>query len=88
MSGDTIEQQWTDFAAAIFEGKEISRVQYVETRRAFFGGAAAMFFVMQFISGEAKTEDEGAAKIDVAFKEIEQYLMNLSSMEYDQSDRL
>lgn len=71
----TVEDQWKEFSAAVFDINLVyPKRQVQEMKRAFFGGASAMFFLMT--SGLDEGMDptpEDIAYVDSLFKELEKF---------------
>ena len=44
----TIEQEWDDFSKFIYKDIKVGKIQYNETKRAFFAGA--MFTIQQILN--------------------------------------
>lgn len=70
---ETVEQQWQEFAAAVFGGGSVGRTQYEEMRKAFYAGCWSMLCQAVKISTETATEDEGAEQFEKLKVELERF---------------
>lgn len=73
MALQTIQQEYEQYAAAIFSGCEPSDLQREETRKTFFSGAARVLAIMKTIGTDAVTEEEGIAWLDAATEECARF---------------
>jgi len=74
-----IDEHWKIFAKAIFAGEPVSRVQYEETRKAFFAGATAMLRMIQAIGDDSVSEEDGVMVLDAVEEECVQFSKDLLS---------
>jgi hypothetical protein len=80
-----IEEKWLSFFDAALKGKNVGVVQKVETRRAFYCGAVAMFSIMNEISDECGNDTAKAArKVGEVYYAMQSYFMNMSPAEYNE----
>ena len=73
----TIQQEWELFAKSIFRGEDVSKVQYTETKKAFFAGATAMFAMVQETGDPSVTEDQGVAHLDALQDEVVSFMRSM-----------
>lgn len=60
MKSNVIEQEWGSYSVEILHEVKTDSVQYIESRRAFYAGAVAMF---SLIGNIASYDDEAGAKM-------------------------
>ena len=80
-----LEEKWLRFFNAVLKSENVGIVQKVETRRAFYCGAAAMISIMDAIYEECgNDEGKAAERVGEVYGEMQSYLMNLSPTEYNE----
>jgi hypothetical protein len=68
----SIEDEWVNYASYIFQGMEVSREQYTETRKAFFAGFTAMMFQFKQIN-LAPMDDVSRRHLDCLWSECVEF---------------
>jgi hypothetical protein len=71
VSDDQIKRQWEEFKKLI--PKDAPRVQFEETRRAFYAGAVVMFSILRSVGGDEVSEDQGIKLFESVEREIVAY---------------
>ena len=69
----TVENMWRVFSHLLYQGKEISAVQYQETKQAYFIGFSECFKIMTDIS-EKFDEDEASKILTRLARESNEYI--------------
>lgn len=68
---NTLQSEWESYAAEVMEkDRKVSAVQYDKTRKAFYGGATAMFGLMAKAGEDDVSEEAGAAMFDGLNQEL------------------
>lgn len=77
-SQNVIETLWLMFAAHVKTPR--NTVQWVESRRCFFAGAATLFeTVMRIMDADAEPTEADLARMDRIAKELERYSADLAA---------
>ena len=79
MALKSIEEEWKEFSAFVFRGKEISSRQRSEMKKAFFAGANVVSYMMQEIGDDSVPEDIGVAHIESIIEECDQFYKTMIS---------
>ena len=66
-----VEQEWQNFITTIFDGQTISKIQYFEMRKAFYGGVVST--LSMFWDIKIRGEDEGREIYEDIKRDLERY---------------
>lgn len=74
---NSIEEEWREFSAMIFNGVNPSPVQVEETRRAFYAGVWVMVCMARRIGAPDVSELEGVVHLTKIENEVEAFYKDL-----------
>jgi hypothetical protein len=75
----TVKEMWKDFSDSIYKDVKPSKVQKVETERAFYAGAFSMLIAVREIGEETVSEDEGAAYLEQRMQELVKFYEDVAA---------
>lgn len=73
----TLEERWEGFAKFVFAGMQVPTTQYIETRRAFYGGMIEMFKMVRDDLPD-QTEEVAFEMLTACEKQIDGYRAELA----------
>lgn len=79
MHGETLAEIWDSYRAIL--PPNASRTQVVETKRAFYAGAAAFFDLMSNAAAGSPTDEAGAAAIEAIYQEAVAFAQSVAAGE-------
>lgn len=71
----TLKEEFEKYFYIVYGGQEISKIQYVETRKAFIAGAGIMITIMTDLA-EKLSMDAAALRLQKYHEEVNEFVNN------------